>query len=102
MVSIAEYYDDYVGGYSVSLGSESGYGDELYYPYQTDDFNSYWLASPSAGEGSGERVLGVLQLGKVLGAFCDYGTSCAVRPVVCLKSDIKGLLEGDTWMLSTN
>ena len=107
LADIAGNYDGTTGGYYVSLESEAGYGDELYFPHQdrvgygnSDGYCfGYWLASPSAI--GADFVLYVYYDGDVnSGGYDAY--SYAVRPVVSLKSDIKGTLTGDTWMLSTN
>lgn len=72
----------------------------LYFPSHTgDSCDSYWIASPSIREigESGEDVLGVCVLGiKNDGMITAEGITSgktSIRPVVCLKSGLKGTSE---------
>lgn len=91
--------------YYADLSGKSGYGNTLYYPYQStvDSGNcyGYWLASPSAGNSS--LVVYVRCYGDV--NFNYYNDSYfGVRPVVSLSSGVKGTsttTDGvTTWTLS--
>ena len=90
--------------YGEDLSGKTGYGNTLYYPYQSatsDSCYGYWLASPSAYNASG--VMRVRCGGYV--DFNDYNNySYGVRPVVSLSSSIKGTsttTDGvTTWTLS--
>ena len=91
-----ETYDGYYIGDSanpttpfITLSSETGYNNTLYYPHQENVDNGgcsgYWLASPSAS--ADRRVMAVDCLGYVSSTYSDnYGY--AFRPVVCLPSSI--------------
>ena len=73
---------------SVDMSSDkAGYGDTLYYPYQSSYSNcyGYWLVAPSAARTDG--IMSVYDDGSV-----DYGTygsyAFGVRPLVSLKSGV--------------
>ncbi len=80
----------------------TGYNDTLYFPHKqyqninlfntsSPDSNGdascygYWLGSPSAGLSSG---LMDVSYGGYVGNY-NYDNNCGVRPVVCLKSNVK-------------
>ena len=109
--SCTTYYSD--------LSSTPGYDDTLYFPHKTyqnlklfdtttpdsggkASCNGYWLSSPSA---NGSSSLMVVYFSGNVGDI-SFNSYCGVRPVVCLKSDVKltetaGSLEGSTvWNLS--
>ena len=75
-----------------------GNDETLYFPYTDMDLGgagAYWLASPSSWSESGTCT--VINNGD----FGDDGLGfAALRPVVMLKSDVKGTLTGSTWELS--
>ena len=96
------------GGYQVSdiPGEEfhlqlEGYNSApLYFPSHTgDSCDSYWLSSPSIREigESGEDVLGSCVLGIIndgmIGAGGFENGQTGIRPVVCLKSGLRGTSE---------
>ena len=78
------------------MQSKEGYSDTLYYPHpvvnnQRDSFSTtngllgYWLVSPSGLQTP--RIIIVKDNGSVNHNYY-YDSSCGVRPVVCLPSDI--------------
>lgn len=82
----------------VDMKETRGYTNTLYYPHTTryENCYGYWIASPSALHL--DMLFVVIYSGHVYGA--SYGTSVlGVRPVVCLKSDIKGILFENNWTL---
>lgn len=90
--------------YAASLSGKTGYGNTLYYPYQSvtsDSCYGYWLASPSAYFAT--IVMYVSCSGNVSYDRCS-STNYGVRPVVSLSSSIKGTsttTDGvTTWTLS--
>ena len=91
--------------YNASLSGKTGYGNTLYYPYQStvDSGNcyGYWLASPSAYDTY--DVMAVSCSGGVY-RYHYSNDYCGVRPVVSLSSSIKGTsttTDGvTTWTLS--
>ena len=91
-------------GYSIQKNI-SGIGEEdtLYFPHKTDsgDFDGdgkeetckgYWLASPYYY--SAVDVLGV-KWDKGMGAYMRTFSLCGVRPIICLKSDVKFVKSSD-------
>ena len=91
--------------YYADLSGKTGYGNTLYYPYQSivDSGNcyGYWLASPSTG--NAVDLVIVNSGGYVTRDFYSNNVFC-VRPVVSLSSGIKGTsttTDGvTTWTLS--
>ena len=90
-------------GYNINGESEaliSGYENaNLYFPHTSvnNSCNGYWLASPSkSGEGS---LMNVLYSGKISYSGINSDTGIGLRPVVCLKSGIRGTKLGDVWKL---
>ena len=91
--------------YAASLSGKTGYGNTLYYPYQSvtsDSCYGYWLASPSANYTN--YVMNVRCGGSVDYSSGYYDYVYGVRPVVSLSSSIKGTsttTDGvTTWTLS--
>ena len=102
-----------------SSGSEEereGYYDELYFPHRTQYLNgtgagnsayishSYWFASPSAG--SNESLIIATYKGSIAESWKAYDeqskekkgyeyTSASLRPIVCLKSRVELVKNGD-------
>ena len=76
--------------FSAEVSSDTaGYGDTLYYPYQSSYFNcyGYWLVAPSAIYT--DYVMDVYYSGYVNGNDCSSGRYCfGVRPLVSLKSGV--------------
>ncbi len=106
--------------FSNTLRYTTGYEDTLYFPHKqyenlrlfdtsSPDENGtakcygYWISSPSAAENS-EGLVRVGYNGYI--GLTGYYYECGVRPLVCLKSDVKlternNALEGSTvWDLS--
>ena len=89
------YYKTNSYGYYVGESSEpqsttaiaSTSKDSLYYPEtsDTEDYNGYWLASPSAENGG----TGMLYIGCLNTNNCNKDDYFGFRPVVCLKSTYK-------------
>lgn len=69
-----------------------GYSDKLYFPHQSlyEGCNAYWLASPSAL--ASIRVMCVGSNGSISGGTCNESTVYGLRPVVCLESEITGMV----------
>ena len=80
-------YGYYIGESSTSQSTTavaSTSKDSLYYPEisDTEDYNGYWLASPSAEEGGN----GMLYIGCLNTNNCNNDNFFGFRPVVCLKN----------------
>lgn len=90
-------------GYNINGESEasiSGYENaNLYFPYTSvnNSCNGYWLASPS--KNSTGSLMNVLYSGKISYSEINSDTGIGLRPVVCLKSGIRGTKLGDVWKL---
>ena len=82
-------YGYYIGGSEAEKDTTrqvSEYKNQLYYPgtSNSQDYNGYWLASPSA---SGSN--NVLYVGCLNAKNCNNDNYYGFRPVVCLKSNYK-------------
>lgn len=88
-------------GYNINGENEvtiANYGNsKLYFPYTTsDNLNGaedgdcmgYWLASPSIN--NDKSLLNVLCSGKISFSEIDSNSGIGIRPVVCLKTALKG------------
>lgn len=83
----------------VNVSSDIGYKDKLYFPYneKVDECEGYVLASPGGYSGT---VVGVYWDGRIatssmFGEKIYEHNSNGFRPVVCLKSDVKGTQNED-------
>ena len=92
----------YIG--SATIQAMNGFSDLLYYPH-SDASNhpykscyGYWLASPGAL--FDYTLMCVMCDAPVEARGYNDTISCAVRPVVCLKSEVLGIKKGDIWDLS--
>lgn len=80
------YYIGESSGSQTTTAVASTSKDSLYYPEASDkeDYNGYWLASPSAESGKSMLYVGCLNTKN-----CNNDNFFGFRPVVCLKSTYK-------------
>ena len=86
---------------SQDVSSNAGYNDTLYFPDKT---NAYWINSPSAYSDYGSNFVMTMYSNSDghggVGRDIYNNLSIGVRPVVCLKSNVKMTWNGNSWDLS--
>lgn len=82
----------------VSLVDTAGYSDSLYFPSKQskDNCDGYWLSAPSA---TGTHNIMKIKYTGTVDHLWYYATASGIRPVVCLKSNLKGTKVGNSWIL---